>query len=101
MVATASVDDAKRMPEILKEDVFAKNGNNGVPTVEFVAARRDRAGIELFILFDDASVSSLGTSLRTCATSSRPSKRGAKLGRTTLVQCALIAQRYSPKLEKV
>jgi transposase len=26
-------------------------------------------------------------------------KRGTKLGRTTLVQCALIAQRYSPYLK--
>lgn len=27
-------------------------------------------------------------------------KRGSKLGRTTLLQCALIAQRYSPYLNK-
>lgn len=30
--------------------------------------------------------------------SGRITKRGSKLGRTTLVQCALIAQRYSPYL---
>lgn len=32
--------------------------------------------------------------------SGRITKRGTKLGRTTLVQCALIAQRYSPYLKK-
>jgi transposase len=32
--------------------------------------------------------------------SGRITKRGAKLGRTTLVQCALIAMRYSPYLAK-
>jgi transposase len=31
--------------------------------------------------------------------SGRITKRGTKLGRTTLVQCALIAQRYSPYLK--
>ena len=29
----------------------------------------------------------------------RITKRGTKLGRTTLIQCALIAQRYSPYLK--
>jgi len=32
--------------------------------------------------------------------SGRITKRGTKLGRNTLVQCALIAQRYSPYLKK-
>lgn len=32
--------------------------------------------------------------------SGRITKRGSKLGRTTLVQCALIAKRYSPYLER-
>jgi transposase len=31
--------------------------------------------------------------------SGRITKRGTKLGRTTLIQCALIAQRYSPYLK--
>ena len=31
----------------------------------------------------------------------RITKRGTKLGRTTLIQCALIAQRYSPYLKNV
>ncbi|MCZ2073580.1 MAG: transposase [Bryobacterales bacterium] len=32
--------------------------------------------------------------------SGRITRRGSKLGRTTLVQCALIAQRYSPYLKR-
>jgi len=32
--------------------------------------------------------------------SGRITKRGTKLGRTTLIQCALVAQRYSPYLKK-
>jgi transposase len=32
--------------------------------------------------------------------SGRITKRGTKLGRTTLVQCALIAKRYSPYLDR-
>ncbi|HZT30126.1 MAG TPA: transposase, partial [Bryobacteraceae bacterium] len=32
--------------------------------------------------------------------SGRITKRGSKLGRTALVQCALIAQRYSPYLKR-
>jgi len=32
--------------------------------------------------------------------SGRITKRGSKLGRTALVQCALIAQRYSPFLKR-
>ncbi|HEY1759494.1 MAG TPA: IS110 family transposase, partial [Bryobacteraceae bacterium] len=31
--------------------------------------------------------------------SGRITKRGTKLGRTTLIQCALIAQRFSPYLK--
>jgi len=32
--------------------------------------------------------------------SGRITKRGSKLGRTALVQCALVAQRYSPYLKQ-
>jgi hypothetical protein len=37
MVVTASVDDGKRMPEILKGGVFMKNGNNRLPALEYAA----------------------------------------------------------------
>jgi hypothetical protein len=63
LTVTASVDNGKRMPEIQKEDVFVKNGDVRLPVTEWVAASGDRAGLELFILIDDASNSSLGTKL--------------------------------------
>jgi len=59
ITVTASVDDGKRMPEIQKEDVIVKNGKERVQVKEWVPARGDRAGLELFILIDDASLSNL------------------------------------------
>jgi hypothetical protein len=63
MVVTASVDDGKRMPEIHKEDVVVKRGKDIMPVTDWVAAQGDHAGLELFILIDDASDTSLGTKL--------------------------------------
>ncbi len=63
MVVTASVDHGKRMPDITKDDIFVQRGNDRLPVAEWVAARGDRAGLELFILIDDASLSSLGIQL--------------------------------------
>jgi hypothetical protein len=63
MTITAGVDNGKRMPEIQKEDVVVKKGNERLQVSEWMAARGDRAGLELFILIDDASDSSLGTKL--------------------------------------
>ena len=93
-MVTGSVDDGKRIPEILKEDVFMKNGNNRLRTVEFAAAHGARTGLEQFILSMMLRFRAAASSLRSCATSAKPNKRGTK--RTTLVQCAPIAQRYSP-----
>jgi hypothetical protein len=63
MTVTANVDDGKRMPEIQKEDVFVKKGKESLPVAEWVAARGDRAGLELFLVIDDASTTSLGIHL--------------------------------------
>lgn len=63
MTVTVSVDNGKRMPGIQKEDVVVKKGQERLQVAEWVAARGDRAGLELFILIDDASDSSLGTKL--------------------------------------
>lgn len=63
MTVTASVDNGKRTPGIQKEDVVVKKGQERLQVAEWVAARGDRAGLELFILIDDASDSSLGTKL--------------------------------------
>ncbi len=63
MTVTASVDSGKRMPEIRKEDVVVKKGKDQLQVIDWVAAREDRAGLELFILIDDASDSSLGSKI--------------------------------------
>jgi hypothetical protein len=63
MTVTAGVDNGKRIPDIQKEDVVVKKGSERLPVSQWVAARGDRAGLELFILIDDASDSSLGTKL--------------------------------------
>jgi len=63
MTVTANVDSGKRMPDIQKEDVVVKKGKDRLPVTEWVAARGDHAGLELFILIDDASDASLGNKL--------------------------------------
>ncbi len=63
MTVTASVNSGKRMPEIQKQDVVVKNGRKTLQVTEWVAARGDRAGLELFLLIDDASDPVLGTKL--------------------------------------
>ncbi|HEX3659911.1 MAG TPA: hypothetical protein VHU89_00670 [Acidobacteriaceae bacterium] len=60
---TASVDDGKRMPLISPEDVRVRQGGERVQVTEFVPAQGARAGLELFILIDDASDSRLGLHL--------------------------------------
>lgn len=61
MTVTASVDSGKRMPEIQKEDVVVKSGKDRLAVTDWVAARGDRAGLELFILIDETATSSLGS----------------------------------------
>lgn len=63
MTVTANVADGKRVPEINPEDVVVKRGNERLPVTEWTPAQGERAGLDLFILIDDASDSSLGTQL--------------------------------------
>jgi hypothetical protein len=63
MVVTANVDNDKRMPQIDKDDVFVKVGKDRRQVMNWVPAQGERAGLELFILIDDASTSSLGAHL--------------------------------------
>jgi hypothetical protein len=63
MVVTANVEKGKRNPKIVKEDVFVKKGGDRLRTAEWVPAKGEHAGLELFILIDDASVSTLGLQL--------------------------------------
>jgi hypothetical protein len=63
MTVTASVEKGKRMPDIKPEDVSVMNGKMQLAVTEWVPARGSRAALELFILIDDASNSSLGSQL--------------------------------------
>lgn len=60
MTVTANFDDRKLAPQIAKENVFVNKGKERLPVADWVAARGDHAGLELFILIDDASESSVG-----------------------------------------
>src|SRR6202044_2112370 len=57
------IGEGKRMPEVTREDVMVTQGKDRLKVTDWVAARGDRAGLELFILIDDASETTLGTQL--------------------------------------
>ncbi|MGP0071897.1 MAG: hypothetical protein ACLPWF_08180 [Bryobacteraceae bacterium] len=82
MTVTASVDSGKRVPDIQKEDVVVKKGKDRLPVTEWVVARGDHAGLELFILIDDASDSSLGNKLNELRTfiNSQPATTSVGVG---------------------
>jgi hypothetical protein len=53
----------KRMPEVNREDVRVTQDTQRLKVTAWEPARGDRAGLDLFILIDDASDSSLGIQL--------------------------------------
>jgi hypothetical protein len=53
----------KRMPEVTREDVIVREGEHRLKVTGWTPARGDHAGLELFILIDDASDPSLGSQL--------------------------------------
>jgi hypothetical protein len=55
MTVTASVGSGKRMPELKQEDIVVKRGKERLQVTEWSAAHGKRAGLELFVLIDDAS----------------------------------------------
>ena len=63
MTVTANVADGKRAPEITQQDVIVRKGKEALQVREWLPAKGDRAALELFILIDDASDSSLGSHL--------------------------------------
>ena len=63
MTVTANIEKGKRPPQIDKDDVQVKAGKDVLQVTEWAAAQGNRAGLELFILIDDASTSSLGLQL--------------------------------------
>lgn len=65
MTVTAHVDSKKRAPAINLEDVLVKRGEARLAVNEWVPAQGERAGLELFILIDDAADWRLGSQLDT------------------------------------
>jgi hypothetical protein len=63
MTVTASVAGDKRMPEIKRQDVLVKRGKERLQVTDWVAAQGKSAGLDLFILIDDASDPQLGSHL--------------------------------------
>ena len=55
MTVTASVAADKRIPVINQNDIVVRQGKSRLNVTEWVPARGNRAGLELFILIDDAS----------------------------------------------
>jgi hypothetical protein len=63
MVVTAEARHGNDVPAIQKEDVMVFQGRDRAKTADWIPLQGDRAGLELFILLDDASGSSLGSQL--------------------------------------
>jgi hypothetical protein len=55
MTVTANIAANKRPPAISQDDVVVKQGKSRLEVTEWVPARGDRAGLELFILIDDTA----------------------------------------------
>jgi len=60
---TARVDNGKRMPSIYPQDVIVRQGQERLQVTDWAPARGQRAGLELFILIDEASDAHLGSHL--------------------------------------
>jgi hypothetical protein len=67
MTVTANVASDKRMPVINQDDVVVNQGKERVKVTDWIPAKDERAGLELFLLIDDASSSSLGSHLNDLA----------------------------------
>ncbi len=63
MTVTASVPTDKRMPEISQQDIIVRQGKERLKVSEWIAAQGEHAGLDLFILIDDAANPSLGVHL--------------------------------------
>jgi hypothetical protein len=57
------LDENKRMPDVNQEDVIVRQSQSRLDVTGWTPAVAHRAGLELFILIDDASHSSLGAQL--------------------------------------
>jgi hypothetical protein len=57
------LDGDKRMPEVKREDVIVRQSEERLHVTEWTPARGDQAGLDLFILIDDACDPSVGSQL--------------------------------------
>jgi hypothetical protein len=62
-VSVQTLGENKRTPEVTAEDVVLKQGKDRLPVTGWTAARGADAGLDLFVLLDDASDTSLGSQL--------------------------------------
>ena len=63
ITVTANVANNKRMPEIAQTDVLVRQGKARLEVTGWVRAKGDQAGLDLFVLIDDASDPRLGLQL--------------------------------------
>ena len=63
IAVTPNVASDKRMPQINPEDVVVKQGKQRLQVTGWIPAQDDRAGLDLFILIDDATSQRLGSNL--------------------------------------
>jgi hypothetical protein len=56
-------DSENTVPALQREDVQVRQGKNRLQVTDWIAARGDQAGLQLFILIDDTSDTSLGSQL--------------------------------------
>ncbi len=63
MVVTVEAAHGSDVPAVSREDVVVKEGKNRDRVTDWVPAQGDHAGLELFILMDDSSSTSIGNQL--------------------------------------
>ncbi len=63
MVVTVEAKHGANVPEINREDVMVHEGRDRDKVTDWVPLQGDHAGLEFFVLIDDASATSLGSQL--------------------------------------
>jgi hypothetical protein len=63
MVVTVEAKHGSNVPEINREDVMVYEGRDRDKVTDWIPLQGDRAGLQLFVLIDDASAGSLGSQL--------------------------------------
>ena len=64
MVVTAEAVHGKAIPSLTTSDFVVHQGHDRLPASNAIALQGDRAGLELYLLIDDSSNTTLGTELK-------------------------------------